>query len=544
MPSIEKLGPYRITDVLGRGGMGTVYAGVHEETGEKAAIKMLSVAVNDDRNLRQRFLSEIETLKQLRHPNIVQLYGDGEQDGYLFYVMELVEGTTLQQDLQQGHEFDWEEVTDIAVEVCRALKHAHDRGIIHRDLKPANLMRTREGVLKLTDFGIAKLFGITHLTADGSVVGTADYMAPEQAEGRPVTNRTDLYSLGSVMFALLARRPPFTGSALPQIIHQLRYDDAPRVRQYAPSVPRELDDIIAQLLEKSPEKRIPTALALANRLQAMKHALSLGVADDLPTSADLDDQTPDDRGIPVEGPTRMVEPELGMPTEVQPTTVDKGSDDKDAKAWGDPTQVSHAGERSSDDSPLSSADTVAETTERASRFTLLEEAERQLDAAARREQSESARSHWQAAGWGLALLALIAAIAYGVWPPSADRLYSRIIQKSEADGPEAARREIEQFLERFPNDARYEEVHDLFMDVESDWLQSRLALKELKSGGSLLEPYERDYLDAMRLKRKDPQAALARFQSLVESYGAAEQPAPALQSCLDAAKHQIKRLDE
>ncbi len=209
---IEQLGPYRIERLLGRGGMGTVYAGVHLETGQRAAIKSLSVAVADDSNLRERFLTEIETLKKLKHPNIVQLYGDGEQDGHLFYVMELVEGQTLQEELQTGHRFDWQEVTTITIEVCQALKHAHDRGVIHRDLKPGNLLRTTDGHIKLSDFGIAKLFGATHLTVAGSVVGTADYMAPEQAEGKPITARTDLYSLGALMFTLLARRPPFHGS--------------------------------------------------------------------------------------------------------------------------------------------------------------------------------------------------------------------------------------------------------------------------------------------------------------------------------------------
>ena len=131
-----KLGPYRIERMLGRGGMGTVYAGVHEETGQRAAIKSLSMSVEADDNLRERFLTEIETLKKLKHPNIVELYGDGEDNGQLFYVMELVEGKTLQEQLQAGVRFDWQEVVRIALDVCQALKHAHDRGVIHRDLKP------------------------------------------------------------------------------------------------------------------------------------------------------------------------------------------------------------------------------------------------------------------------------------------------------------------------------------------------------------------------------------------------------------------------
>ena len=309
-----KLGPYRIERMLGRGGMGTVYAGVHEETGQRAAIKSLSMSVEADDNLRERFLTEIETLKKLKHPNIVELYGDGEDNGQLFYVMELVEGKTLQEQLQAGVRFDWQEVVRIALDVCQALKHAHDRGVIHRDLKPANLLRAPAGQIKLSDFGIAKLFGAAQLTAHGSVVGTADYMAPEQAEGNPVTNRTDLYSLGAVLFTLLARRPPFTGSSLPQVFHKLRCEEAPPVRRCAPHVPAELELIIQQLLKKDPNERIPTALALSNRLRAMQHALQRS-DDDLEIAvAPLGD------GHPHEDPTRIVE-EPGPSAAVAPTAI-------------------------------------------------------------------------------------------------------------------------------------------------------------------------------------------------------------------------------
>src|SRR5882757_1279958 len=155
----EQLGPYRIGRQLGRGGMGTVFAGVESASGEAAAIKVLSAALAHVEGFRERFESEIESLRKLRHPNIVRLLGFGEQDGLLFYAMELVEGKSLEEELRSGRRFDWDEVTDIGIQVCRALKHAHDRGVIHRDIKPANLMYTAEGEVKLSDFGIAKLFG-------------------------------------------------------------------------------------------------------------------------------------------------------------------------------------------------------------------------------------------------------------------------------------------------------------------------------------------------------------------------------------------------
>ena len=157
---IKKLGPYTIEGIVGRGGMGSVYAGTHEETGENAAIKVLAPAMASDETFRERFIAEIESLKTLNHPNIVTLHGYGEYEGHLYYAMELVDGTNLDEELRRGRRFHWREVTQYGLDISRALKHAHDHGVIHRDLKPANLLLDRkDDQLKLTDFGIAKLFG-------------------------------------------------------------------------------------------------------------------------------------------------------------------------------------------------------------------------------------------------------------------------------------------------------------------------------------------------------------------------------------------------
>src|SRR5687767_1604316 len=137
---LERLGPYQLDKLLGRGGMGAVYSGTHRETKDRAAVKVLSGHLADDASFRERFKQEIETLKRLLHPNIVQLHGYGEEDGHLYYVMELVEGKSLQDELSAGRRFTWREVARIGIAIASALKHAHDRGIIHRDLKPANLL--------------------------------------------------------------------------------------------------------------------------------------------------------------------------------------------------------------------------------------------------------------------------------------------------------------------------------------------------------------------------------------------------------------------
>lgn len=273
--ALEQMGPFRLEKMLGRGGMGAVYIGRHQETGDRMAVKVLVPMLADDEPFRDRFKGEVEALKKLLHPNIVKLQGYGEDDGHLYYVMELVEGRSLQDELAAGRRFSWREVTRIGVEIARALKHAHDRGIVHRDLKPANLMLDATEQVKLTDFGIAKLYGGTSMTSDGSVMGTADYMAPEQAEGKNTTSRCDLYSLGSVLHALLAGRPPFAGRNLPEVLERLRKEPPIPIRRLAPDTPEELENIILQLLEKDPAKRIPTAVAVANRLKAMEHALSM-----------------------------------------------------------------------------------------------------------------------------------------------------------------------------------------------------------------------------------------------------------------------------
>ena len=217
---LEQLGPYIIDKQIGRGGMGFVYAAHHEDTADVVAVKMLSVGFEDDDNFRNRFSLEIETLKQLHHDGIVEIFGFGEQDGILFYSMELVDGPSLYETLKSEGPIAWRDVVRLTIEICHALKHAHDRGVIHRDLKPSNLIVSRSGSVKLVDFGIARLFGTAQLTADHAVVGTADYMSPEQAEGQRPTVRSDLYSLGAVMYALLSGKPPFSSPSIAQVIHR------------------------------------------------------------------------------------------------------------------------------------------------------------------------------------------------------------------------------------------------------------------------------------------------------------------------------------
>jgi serine/threonine protein kinase len=171
----DYLGPYQVQKLIGRGGMGSVYQGIHTKSGESVAIKVIASGIANQPRFRRRFAAEIEALKRLKHPNIVSLVGYGEEQGMLFYSMEFVAGQSLHDILRSRKTLSWQDVVHVGIETTSALKHAHNIGIIHRDLKPANLMMDGSGVVKLTDFGIAKLFGSTDETAAGSVIGTADY---------------------------------------------------------------------------------------------------------------------------------------------------------------------------------------------------------------------------------------------------------------------------------------------------------------------------------------------------------------------------------
>ncbi len=284
-----QLGPYEIKSRLGRGGMGAVYEAVDTTSGDTVAVKVLASHLADDPGLRSRFDSEIDALKNLRHPGIVRLLAFGEQDDQPFFAMELVRGKSMEQILRSGRRFNWRETVAVALEITRALKVAHDHGIVHRDMKPANLLvadpmsggvepeagsatagGTERVAVKLADFGIAKLFGGIAHTALGHVVGTAEYMAPEQAAGRPTDHRADLYSLGLVMYAMLTGFPPFRGTQLTEVIDKQRRAIPPRVASLVPDVPAELDELIARLLSKDPAQRPASALALGRLLAAIE----------------------------------------------------------------------------------------------------------------------------------------------------------------------------------------------------------------------------------------------------------------------------------
>ncbi|HEY1860045.1 MAG TPA: protein kinase, partial [Gemmataceae bacterium] len=277
----QRLGNWRIDKELGRGGMGYVFLAHEEMDGQpaarRAALKVLSAELANDSGFLSRFQREIDALRQLDHPNIVRFYDSGAQDGRYFYVMEYVDGRNFEELVLERGRLPWEEVLDLALQVSPALKHAHDRGIIHRDLKPSNLLRATQpsaangfGTIKLTDFGIAHVFARPHLTATGGIIGTAEYLSPEQAAGKPVTKRSDLYSLGVVLYTLLTGRNPFQGETVVDLLQKHRFSLFDQPRKIVPEIPYELDEIICQLLEKDPANRPGDGMVLFKKLDTIR----------------------------------------------------------------------------------------------------------------------------------------------------------------------------------------------------------------------------------------------------------------------------------
>jgi serine/threonine-protein kinase len=276
----QRLGNWVIDAELGRGGMAHVYH-AHEVTptgpGRTAAVKVLPAPLAQDPSFLSRFQREIEILRQLDHPHIVRLYDAGTDDDRCFYAMEYVSGPNVEQELQRKGRWSWPDVLGVAMQVSLALKHAHDRGIIHRDIKPANLLIQSatadvpgSTLVKLTDFGIARVFAGTHLTAVGGVVGTPEYLSPEQAIGKTCTSRSDLYSLGVVLYQLLAGRCPFEGETVVDLLHKHRYAQPENPSRLVPGLPHDLEAIVLQLLDKDPSKRPADGLVLYKQLDRLR----------------------------------------------------------------------------------------------------------------------------------------------------------------------------------------------------------------------------------------------------------------------------------
>ena len=249
-------GRYSLERPLGHGGMASVYLARDTELDRLVAVKVLDERAASDERLRRRFVREARLAARLSHPNVVNVFDAGEDGGRPYIVMEHVEGETLADLLARRGRLPPEEARALALQVARGLAHAHAAGLVHRDVKPQNLLLREDGTLKIADFGIARAAEGTSLTQTGTVLGTAAYLSPEQALGEDVTPATDVYSLGAVLYELLTGRPPLEVRSLDDLAKAKAI--AP-LRELAPEVPRDLEDVLMRCLARNPAYR-PTDL--------------------------------------------------------------------------------------------------------------------------------------------------------------------------------------------------------------------------------------------------------------------------------------------
>jgi serine/threonine protein kinase len=255
-------GRYRVERALGDGAMAKVVLARDAELDRHVAVKLLDERLAADREFRARFTREGRLAAGLSHPNVVTVYDAGEADGRPYIVMEYVDGQTLEDRLREQGALDPDEVRAIALQVTAGLEHAHAQGLVHRDLKPGNMIQRRDGTIKIADFGIARGSHGTELTEAGAIVGTAAYLAPEQAEGGEITPRTDLYALGAVLHELLTGARPWRVESLADLGRR-RTEPVPPL---PPHIPADLRNAVTRALAPDPADRPASAAELAGML--------------------------------------------------------------------------------------------------------------------------------------------------------------------------------------------------------------------------------------------------------------------------------------
>jgi serine/threonine-protein kinase len=263
-------GRYRIEGRLGAGGMAEVFRGFDTVLNRHVAIKILAPQYARDVSFVDRFRREAQAAARLNHPNVVAVYDSGSDDGTHFIVMEFVEGRTLADFLAKGGKLAPAKATEIAERIADALQAAHAQGVIHRDVKSANVMVTREGTVKVMDFGIARMAEGDNVTQTAAVLGTASYLSPEQAQGRPVDARSDIYSLGVVLYEMLTGGVPFVGDTAVAVAYKHVQETPPLPSTKNPEVPPALDAVVMRAMAKNPANRYQTAAEFREDLERVR----------------------------------------------------------------------------------------------------------------------------------------------------------------------------------------------------------------------------------------------------------------------------------
>ena len=323
---------YEIVKSIGEGGMANVYLANDKILDRKVAVKVLRGDLSSDDKFIRRFQREALSVSNLSHPNIVEVYDVGEEDGEYYIVMEYIEGKTLKQLLKKRESLTLTEVIDIMTQLTDGISHAHESYIIHRDIKPQNIMIQDDGRIKITDFGIAMALNATQLTQTNSVMGSVHYLPPEQASGKGATVKSDIYSMGILMYELLTGTVPFKGDNAVEIALKHMKDKIPSIRKQDPSIPQSVENILLKATAKNPRNRYDTAKEMhEDLLNCLKeeHANDKKIVFEYPEN-DIDDNTPI---TPTTKPKKRVEKpkeeEINEDTEELITEIKNDSSEKE-----------------------------------------------------------------------------------------------------------------------------------------------------------------------------------------------------------------------
>ncbi len=304
MTTLAKAGRYEIVGELGRGAMGVVYKATDPVIGRTVAVKTIKLSAEGTGltrpELLARFQTEARAAGLLTHPNIVVVFDAGEEDGLYYITMELVEGRSLQALLDDGHSFPLPRVLRIMEQACSALQFAHERNVVHRDIKPANLMLTGDDTVKVTDFGTAKIlqFGTVQQTAH--VMGTPSYMSPEQVKGRAVDGRSDIFSLGVMLYEMVTGEKPFPGQNITTVIYKIVNEEPVPPKQVDPSIHPGISAVVMRALAKDPDTRYQTCREM---LEDLRNYRSLSAAPGNPHSTMV--MSPDVNATTAMGPAGL-----------------------------------------------------------------------------------------------------------------------------------------------------------------------------------------------------------------------------------------------
>lgn len=251
----DRIGKYRIEGLLGMGGMGVIYKAVQEPLNRVVALKVLPPQFSQDGESSARFETEAKAVSMLQHQNIVQLYEYGIEDGSRYFTMQYIDGESLAERIAARKSMALPKIIDYAKQICRGLRYAHGMDVIHRDIKPQNVLLDSHDVARLSDFGIAKIFSRHSITMTGVTVGTPEYMSPEQAEGLELTGSSDIYSLGILIYEMLAKNPPFLANNPVAVAYKQVHEMPVPPSTKRPDVPKRLELIVLKALKKDPKER-------------------------------------------------------------------------------------------------------------------------------------------------------------------------------------------------------------------------------------------------------------------------------------------------